>query len=159
MRKLLTFFLMVLLLPVAANAQRIQQKMDRSVVAATRDNNNVLVTWRKFAQDPDGCTYNLYKRSAGATAYVKVNTTPITKTNFSSTMSVIPLNTELAVTSLCNGNESAKSDSFVFKKQAYPNVFVDIDFETKVLNPNDYKVKYVWPVDLNGDGLMNELIT
>src|SRR5574344_1333541 len=158
MRKLITFFLMVLLLPVAANAQRIQQKMDRSVVAATRDNNNVLVTWRKFAQDPDGCTYNLYKRSVGATAYVKVNTTPITKTNFSSTMSVIPLNTELAVTSLCNGNESAKSDSFVFKKQAYPNVFVDIDFETKVLNPNDYKVKYVWPVDLNGDGLMNEFI-
>lgn len=152
MKKLTLCFLLSVMTAGGMYAQRIQQPLGRGVVAVT-DNarQDVLVTWRKLAQEPDGCTYNLYKRSNGG-GYTKVNTEPITKTNYQTTRSVIPYDTELAVTYVKDGVESKMSNPFLFKKQAYKDVFFDFNFETKVLNPNDYKAKYVWPMDLDGNG-------
>lgn len=160
MKKNTLILLMVLLLTGVSSAQRIQQTLGRGVVAVTDNSASaVFVTWRKLVQDPDSCSFNLYQRALGSTAYAKINSQPITKTNFASTRSVIPYNTELAVSVVSKeGVEGEKSTPFLFKQQAYKDVFVNIDFETKILNPNDYKVKYVWPADLDGDGEMNEFI-
>ncbi|MBO5824800.1 MAG: cellulosome protein, partial [Prevotella sp.] len=148
MKKIAILLLMMALLPSSLMAQRIQQKLDRSVVAVSRDG-KVLVTWRKLAQEPENCTYNLYKRSKGATEYTKVNSAPITKTNYSAS---IVNNTELAVTVVANGVEGEKSAPFLYKTQAYNNVYFDFNFEKTVLNPNSYKCKYAWPMDLDGNG-------
>ena len=114
-----------MLLSGSAQAQRIQQKMGRSVVAVSGNGSqNVLITWRKLAQEPENCTYNLYKRPQGATEFTRVNTTPIAKTNYQATRTAIPYGTEIAVTTVTNGVESAKSNTFLFKQQAYGNVFL-----------------------------------
>ena len=152
MRKTIIALIMATVLPCATQAQRIQQKLGRAVVAVTDKGQNVLVSWRKLAQEPENITYNIYKRSGGTGEYTKVNAEPVKKTNFKTTRSAIPYGSELAVTTVSGGVESAKSAPFMFKEQAYKDVFLDIDFETTILNPDDYKVKYAWPMDLDGDG-------
>lgn len=144
---------MATLLPSCLYAQRIQQPLRRSVVAVTDGGgSNVLVTWRKLAQEQENCTYNLYKRTHGTTNYTKVNATPITKTNYQTTLSQLPYGTEIAVTIVQDSVESEKSNAFLFKQQAYKDVFFDFNFETTVLTPNNYKAKYAWPMDLDGNG-------
>lgn len=160
MKKLIIGLLMVaMFMPLSMTAQRIQQKLGRAVVAVTGNGSqNVLVTWRKLAQEPDGCTYNLYKRVQGSEEFTRVNATPIGKTNYQSTLSSIPYGTELAVSTVINGVEGERSKAFLFQKQAYANVFFDFNFETEVLNPNDYKCKYAWPMDLDGNGEIDAVL-
>lgn len=147
-----TFSLLALtMLPSCLQAQRIQQPLGRSVVAVT-SGTDVLVSWRKLAQEQENCSYNLYKRTQGSTDYTKVNSTPITKTNFQTTISQIPYGSELAVTIVSGDKESEKSNPYLFQKQEYRDVFFDFNFETSILNPNNYKAKYAWPMDLDGNG-------
>lgn len=147
------------LVPATMSAQRIQQKLGRAVVAVTDNGRqDVLVTWRKLAQEPEQCTYNLYKRAQGSTDYVKVNAEPIARTNYQTTRSVVPFGTELAVTVVADGVESEKSNPFLFKQQAYKDVFFDFNFETTLLDPNDYKCKYAWPMDLDGNGEIDAVL-
>lgn len=137
-------------------AQRIGQQLGRGVVAVN-GSKGVLVSWRKLQQDPDSATYNVYLKSGGS--YSKLNAEPLHVTNYSSTLSAIPYGSELAVTVVDKeGKESEKSTSFKLKDNGMKNCFVNIDFETQVLDPNKYFAKYVWPADLNGDGEMNEYI-
>jgi hypothetical protein len=140
----------LLFFSMTAMSQRLQQPLGRGVVAVN-NGTSVLVTWRKLAQEPEQTTYNLYRRPIGSTVYSKVNNTPITKTNFATTTSVIPLNSELAVSVINNGTESEKSDSFVFKSQPFRSVFMNITY-SNTLSPTDYVTKFVWPADLDGDG-------
>ena len=88
-------------------AQRLQQPLDRGVVAVYRSGGrNVtssggtgyLISWRKLAQEPEGTTYNIYRRAAGATAYTKMNTSPLKVTNYKP--SSLTNNTEYAVTAI-----------------------------------------------------------
>lgn len=151
--------LLSVILPYNATAQRLQQKLGHSVVAVTDGSkDDVLVTWRKLAQEPEKCKYNLYKRVYGSTEYTKVNSEPIDRTNFQTTRSVIPYGSELAVTTVYDNKESAKSNPFLFKKQAWKDLFFDFDFETRVLNPANYRVKYAWPMDINGDGEFDAVV-
>src|SRR5574344_1235012 len=140
----------LLFFSMTAMSQRLQQPLGRGVVAVN-NGTSVLVTWRKLAQEPEQTTYNLYRRPIGLTVYSKVNSTPITKTNFATTTSVIPLNSELAVSVINNGPESENSNSFVFKSQPFRSVFMNITY-SNTLSPTDYVTKFVWPADLDGDG-------
>ena len=79
MKKLLpiiTLSLAAILCP-SVNAQRLVQKTGRAVVATNRSGSTIrnvtstagtgsLISWRKLAQEPEGTTYNVYKRAAGA---------------------------------------------------------------------------------------------
>ncbi len=140
-----------------ANAQRLQQKLGRGVVAVQRSG-NVLISWRKLAQEGDSVKYNIYTRAAGSGDYTKLTSEPLDKTNYSTTTSALPYNTEIAVTTVINGRESEKSIPWLFKQNTNANVFMDINFETKLLDPNDYKCKYVWPADMDGDGEIDTYI-
>lgn len=151
MKKLLIGLLATVMLPAGMSAQRLQQKLGRAVVAVA-NTSNVLVTWRKLAQEPEKCTYNLYMRQQGAQTYTKVNTDPIAKTNYQMPVSSLPPDTELAVTMVADGKESEMSRPFLFRRHEFNDVFLDIDFENKVLTPNNYKVTFVWPMDLDGNG-------
>ena len=139
------------LLPMPSQAQRIGQTLGRGVVAVVRSS-GVLVSWRKLAQEGD-VIYGLYKRTGDSGAWTLVTTT--NKTNYSTTLSSLPYGTQLAVST---DGGTTFSEPFQLKKQAWDNVFLDINFETKVLNPSDYKCKFVWPADLDGDGEMDEYI-
>lgn len=139
------------------HAQRMQQKLGRGVVAVQRSG-NVFISWRKLAQEGDSVKYNIYTRAAGSGDYTKLTDEPIAKTNYSTTTSALPYNTEIAVTTVIDGKESEKSVPWLFQQTKGSNVFMDINFETQLLNPNDYKCKYVWPADMDGDGEVDTYI-
>jgi autotransporter-associated beta strand protein len=160
MKRIVLLLTLLCTIIFGADAQRVYQKMGRSVVAVTRDGGqNVSVSWRKLTNDPDSCTYNLYKRTMGTTSYTKVNTEPYRKTNVQLNGSLIPYDTELAVTTVSPaGKESEKSTPYLYKKQPWNNVFMYIEVDTVLLSAATHRIKYVWPADLNGDGEMNQFI-
>ena len=154
------FFIMavMMLLPMTMNAQRIQQRLGRGVVAVKRSGTSrtadggsgALISWRKLAQEPEGTTYNLYQRKAGSENYTKVNSTPLTKTNYSP--SSLTANTEFAVSAIINGVEGEMSAPFLYKSYPWDNVWFDFDFDNTVIKRDEYRTKYVWPMDLDGNG-------
>ena len=141
-------------------AQRLQQKLGRGVVAVYRSGgrsvtsaggtNSSLISWRKLAQEPEGTTYNVYRRSAGATEWTKMNASPLKVTNYAP--SSLTSNTEYAVTAIVNGVEGEKSNPFLYKTQAWPNVWFDFNFDDKIIKRDEYRTKFVWPMDLDGNG-------
>ena len=164
MKRLLTTIITLSLLammPVTTTAQRLQQPLGRAVVAVNRSGSTIrsvtssagtgsLISWRKLAEEPEGTTYNVYKRAAGTSGYTKVNSTPLTVTCLSTTLTN---NTEYAVTAISpDGVEGEMSAPFLYKTQAYPNVWFNFDFDDKVIARNDYRTKYCWPMDTDGDG-------
>jgi rhamnogalacturonan endolyase len=160
------FLILFVLLSVAdAQAQRLQQKLDRGVVAVYRSGGRsvtasggtgYLISWRKLAQEPEGTTYNVYARSVGSSNFTKLNATPLKVTNYKPTS--LANNTEYAVSAIVNGQEGAISKPFVYRTQPWPNVWLNIDFDNTVINRDDYRTKYVWPMDLDGDGEYDALL-
>ena len=142
------------------SAQRLQQPLGRGVVAVYRSGGRsvtssggtgYLISWRKLAQEPEGTTYNVYRRAAGATDFTKMNASPLKVTNYRPT-SLAP-NTEYAVTAISpDGVEGEMSEPFLYKNQSWPNVWLNIDFDDNVIRRNDYRTKFCWPMDTNGDG-------
>ena len=162
------FLLLLLsLLAVGTQAQRLQQKLGRSVVAVNRSGSSIrsvtsssgtgsLISWRKLAQEPEGTTYNVYKRAKGATEYTKINTKPLTVTCLSTTLTN---NTEYAVTAISpEGVEGEMSTPFLYKTQAYPNVWFDFNFDNTVIKRDDYRTKYCWPMDIDGNGEFDAVV-
>lgn len=158
MKRLIIGLLATAMLPSGLSAQRIQQKLGRSVVAVA-STPDVLVTWRKLAQEPENCTYNLYMRQKGTQNYTKVNAEPIAKTNYQMSLSALPSGTELAVTMVTpDGKEGEMSEPFCYNTQEWRDTFFRFDFETDVLNPENYLTKFVWPMDLDGNGEFDALL-
>lgn len=167
MKKIFTLLFLFNLLPVAMQAQRLQQKLGRSVVAVNRSGSSIrsvtssagtgsLISWRKLAQEPEGTTYNVYKRTKGATEYTKINTKPLTVTCLSTTLTN---NTEYAVTAISpEGVEGEMSTPFLYKTQAYPNVWFDFNFDNTVIKRDDYRTKYCWPMDIDGNGEFDAVV-
>ncbi len=160
--KVKTIIALLSLAPFVSTAQRLQQPLGRGVVAVDRSGSTIrsvtatggtgsLISWRKLAQEPEGTTYNVYKRAAGTSNFTKVNATPLKVTNYKP--SSLANNTEFAVTAIGpDGVEGAMSKPFLYKTQAYPNVWFNFDFDNKVIARNDYRTKFVWPMDTDGDG-------
>ena len=138
-----------------ANAQRIQQRLGRGVVAV-QNGSSVTVTWRKLAQEPENAKYNVYIRKNGATDYVKINNTPLSNTNYKTTTTSVPLGSEVAVRVVTvSGSDMAEgelSTPFKFKSLDLRNMYMNILFNNSPLDNADYDTKFCWPVDLNGDG-------
>ena len=163
------FVLTTLLLGLSAltvTAQRMQQQLDRGVVAVYRSGGRSvtstggtgsLISWRKLAQEPEGTTYNVYKRAKGATEFTKMNTTPLKVTNYKPAS--LANNTEYAVTAISpEGVEGAMSQPFTYKTQPWPNVWLNIDYDNQVIRRDDYRTKYCWPMDTDGDGEYDALV-
>ena len=150
----------LILCQLPMSAQRLQQPLARGVVAVYRSGgrsvtssggSGYLISWRKLAQEPEGTTYNVYKRAAGATDYTKMNATPLKVTCYKP--SALANNTEYAVTAITpDGVEGEKSAPFLYKTQTWPNVWLNIDFDDNVIKRNDYRTKFCWPMDTDGDG-------
>ena len=155
------------MLPATMTAQRLMQKTGRAVVAVNRSGSTIrsvsstggtgsLISWRKLAEEPEGTTYNVYKRAAGATDYTKINSKPLNVTCLSTTLTN---NTDYAVTAISpDGQEGEMSAPFRYKTQAYPNVWFDFNFDNRVITRNDYRTKFVWPMDTDGDGEVDAVL-
>lgn len=153
----------MMFLPFLVNAQRLQQPLGRGVVAVNRSGSTIrsnvtgsggtgnLITWRKLAEEPEGTTYNVYRRMQGASDFSKMNASPLKKTNYKPTS--LTNNMEYAVTAISpDGVEGEMSQPFLYKTQPWPNVWLNIDFDDTVIRRNDYRTKFCWPMDTDGDG-------
>ena len=117
-RFLYAALLMAGLMPVQQlQAQRLQQKLGRGVVAVQRSS-DVLISWRKLAQEGDSVKYNIYTRAAGSGDYTRLTDEPVSKTNYLIAASALPYNTEIAVTTVIDGKESEKSIPWLFKQHS-----------------------------------------
>ena len=165
-KKLLLLLSALILSSSLTFAQRLQQRLGRGVVVVKRNGTSrtgdggsgALVSWRKLAEEPESTTYNLYKRSAGSGDYTKVNAQPLTKTNYTLATSALTTNTEWAVTAIINGMEGEKSLPFLYKTRTWDNVWFDFDFDDTVIKRNDYRTKFVWPMDLDGNGEFDAVV-
>ena len=165
-KKIIAALCCLLSLQTTVNAQRLQQQLGRGVVVTNRTGGRsvtstagtgALVSWRKLAQEPEGTTYNVYRRTAGAGQFTKVNATPLTKTNYK--LSAVTNNTEYAVTAISpDGVEGTMSAPFFYKTQPWPNVWFKFDFDNTVIPRDDYRTKFVWPMDMDGDGEMDAVV-
>ena len=150
-------FSVLTLCTVPVGAQRLQQPLARSVVAVL-NGSDVGISWRLLAQDAQNVQFNLYKKSADASDFQKINAAPLTATSYQTTLAAVPYNTQLAVSTVVDGVEGALSEPFLFKKQTWNNVFFDFNFESTLLQPNDYRCKYAWPIDLDGSGSVDAIL-
>jgi rhamnogalacturonan endolyase len=125
--------------------------MDRGVVAVKRGGSLArygvkgnLISWRKFAQEPEDAQYKVYINGVLATTTGKTNYAPAAL-NDGDVVKVVPV----------FGGVDQESLSGTFTKQAsndMPCQFMSITFNESVASPDDYDCKYAWPIDLDGDG-------
>lgn len=153
MKKILitAFAIGMALFPGLTHAQRIQQDLGRGVVVSKRGD-NLLVSWRRHAQEPEDIKYNVYV-GADTTSYSLINSAPISTTSFQTTLSSVPYGSYVAVAAVIDGSEQKKSRPFHFTERLFNNEFTRILFdESGGCADSLYQVPYIWPCDLNGDG-------
>ena len=146
------FMAVMMLLPMTMNAQRIQQKLGRGVVAVN-NNGSVTVTWRRLAQEPEDGTYHIYINGVKAAS--------TTHNYWKTTSSNVPAGAKVTVSLVNNkGEEQAMSVPFEMKNYDMRNIFVDINFEKggSPLKSADFNTAFVWPIDLDGDGEMDYVV-
>ncbi len=161
--RLFTAVIIAAMFCLNANAQRIMQKAGRGVVAVDRTYNSMtrfgssgkLISWRKLAQEPEGTLYNIYQRTKGSSSWTRLASN-LKKTNY--TPSTLTNNTEYCVTAIINGVEGDYSEPFLYKTQPWPNVWFSFQFDNEVITAADYRTKFVWPMDLNGNGDIDAIL-
>ncbi len=162
MKKTLNSFIILIAvifcLPFSSvRAQRKMEKLDRGVVAVKNSSSNYFVSWRLLATDPEDVKFNLYVKKLPALPATKLNATPLSVTNFQAASGAIGNGSQIYVTTVTNGVESAPSGIFTVNSNgfnSYRSAYLDIAFNpaNDGLALTDYQTKFCWPVDLDGDG-------
>ena len=157
-----------LVLTQPLSAQRLRQKIGRGVVAVNRSGSTIasvasaggqgnLISWRKLAEEPEGTKYYVYRRMAGSEKFTKLIARAQTVTNYKPT--TLSDNCEYAISALTpDGVEGPLSQPFKYVKQTIPNAWFDFDFDNVVIPRNDYRTKFVWPMDTDGDGEVDAVV-
>ncbi|MBQ9637628.1 MAG: hypothetical protein IJV36_07050 [Prevotella sp.] len=146
----------LLLTPLTAHAQRLQQQLGRGVVVS-KNGSTALINWRRLAQDPEQARWNIYVNGN------KLNSQPLANTNFQTQTSNVPAGSQVTVTRVdtnATGEtvESEPSTPFAVKAFDLRNMFVSISFDASPLKAADFNTSYVWPIDLDGDGEMDYVV-
>ncbi|MFT3753251.1 MAG: hypothetical protein QM800_10385 [Paludibacter sp.] len=157
LRGALLSILLTTIAPTAAVAQRKMEKLDRGVVAVRNASSAFFISWRYLATDPENIQFNLYAKKSGAAGFSKLNTTPLTLTNYTPASGSVLTGTQLYVTPVINGVEGAPGSIFTVPGNGfttYRSAYIDIAFNpaNDGLALHKYSTKFCWPVDLDGDG-------
>lgn len=159
--KNLTFLLLMLFSFSHVIGQRKTDQLDRGVVAINKGSNQLFISWRFLATDPDDISFNLY-RQVGSSAAVKLNSFPITgATNYVWTISGtgLSVSSRVFVKPVINGVEGEEEGSWTLQANVAANRIVK-DFNYAPL-PAGYPkmiMKYCWVGDLDGDKKLDFVI-
>jgi autotransporter-associated beta strand protein len=138
-----------------ASAQRSMEKLDRGVVAVNKGSNQLFISWRFLATDPDDIAFNLYRQIGTGTATL-LNSTPITgATNYVWTVTGTDLSTasRIFVKPVINGIEGAEGGSWnLVANQPAGLIVRDFTFQSFPAGYPKMSMKFCWPGDLDGDG-------
>ena len=158
MKRLVTIFVILLLVSLSATAQRKMDNLGRGLVAIPEDNSNY-ITWRRLGTEYYDVTYNLYKDGSLLASGL---TTTSYKDNQSATS-----NTKYQVAAVVGSLEQEKCSAVKTWDQYYSNSctagFLDIPLAavydrdgnevTSHYEPNDAEF-----ADLDGDGELEMII-
>ncbi len=150
-------FIFIVASVLTANGQRRMEKLDRGVVAVRNASGGFFISWRFFATDPEDIQFNLYAKRPTDAGFAKLNTSPLTLTNFSPASGTVNSATQLYVTPIINGVEGAPSGIFTIPGTGfttYRSAYLDITYNPALdgLDITKYFTKFCWPADLDGDG-------
>lgn len=132
-------------------AQRIQQPLGRGVVVSV-NGSSATVTWRRLAQEPENATYNIYVDGN------KITPSSVNNTNYATNITKVPIGSEVTVSVVTDGVESAQSTPYKVVSRDLRNMFMSIRFDGSPLTASGYTTDYVWPADLDGDGEMDYVV-
>lgn len=142
--KILLSSVVALILAGNGFAQRQMERLSRGLVAVPAVEGGHLVSWRLFATDPDGITFNLYLQSKDQEP-VRLNETPISgSTNFLIPKDKIRNEAQYFIRPIIDDSEEAPSAS----APLWESGFLKIPIKSiKGYRPGDTSV-----ADLDGDG-------
>lgn len=148
MKKITLAFFVLFLSCHPLFAQRQMEDLDRGVVAIKKENGEVFIGWRLFATDPEGITFNLYRR-AGDQDAVKLNKKPLTgATDFVDSTANASVENTWYVTSISSGTECREKGAFSIPANSEAKEYISLPLKTiEGYRPNDVSVG-----DLDGDG-------
>lgn len=161
MKKTILFLFFALLATSILNAQRITEKLDRGVLVVNKGGNQLLISWRYFATDPEDISFNIY-RQIGIATPVKLNAEPITgATNYLWTVTgtALSVQSRFIVKPILNGVEGDEGGSWILPANKSAGAIVrDFNFEPSPAGYTKMTMKFCWPGDLDGDGQYDYVI-
>jgi len=132
--------------------ERIEEKLNRGMLAIPIEDGKVYLCWRLLKTDPESIAFNIYRSTAGA-ASVKLNDQPLTKTtNFLDDKASFEQSNAWFVKPVINGRERAASE--LAELPANP----PIQQYKSITLKDDVRVSMVGIADLNGDGVYDFVV-
>ncbi len=126
--------------------KRVEEKLDRAMIAIAQDKGKVYLGWRLLKTDPENVAFNVYRSTAGGEA-VKLNAQPLgTTTDFVD--AAAPLDRENAwwVRPVVDGRELEPADRATLPPNPPVRQYISIKLQ------GDYTINKVGIGDLDGDG-------
>ncbi len=131
---------------------RIEEPLDRGVVAWTNQKGGVYLGWRLLKDDPDSIAFNVYRR-AGAEQLEKLNAQPlISTTDFVDSNPVVNQRNEYVVVPVLEGKEGRASKRVTAVTQQNGQAYQAIQLD------GDHTFQKCGIADLNGDGVYDYVI-
>ncbi len=129
-------------------AQREMENLGRGIVAIHQPGDSVFISWRLLGTDPEGISFNLYRKTAQLKA-IKLNANPITgATLFIDKTADFKAQNSWFVKTVINGKEQEESTSFNLEANSLAKPYLSVPLKTQPgYTPNDISVG-----DLDGDG-------
>ncbi len=132
--------------------ERIEEKLNRGMLAIPIEDGKVYLCWRLLKTDPESIAFNIYRSTAGA-ASVKLNDQPLTKTtDFLDDKASFEQSNAWFVKPVINGRERAASE--LAELPANP----PIQQYKSITLKDDVRVSMVGIADLNGDGVYDFVV-
>lgn len=141
------------LAPAASLAQRKMEKLDRGVVALRNSSTATWISWRVLGLDASTTTFNLYRSTNGGAA-VKLNSTPLTVSNYADTSAAVASTHTYHVRPVVGGVEQAPSVPYTIPA----NGSYEMAFRIPIQSMPNYSSHFVWVGDLDGDGEFDYVI-
>jgi len=133
--------------------QRIEEKINRGMLAVWNDTGEVYIGWRLLKTDPEGMAFNVYRSVEGGEA-IKLNSEPlITTTNFIDRLPVPGRESAYWIRPVVADNELEPSERALLKtNDQHQSYYSSIRFQ------GDYMPQRIGIADLNGDGAYDFVI-
>lgn len=132
--------------------QRVEEKMDRGLVALPAGEGRIYVGWRLLKEDPPSADFHVYRRISGQ-APVRLTEAPLRKTtDFVDKQPVAGAPNEYFVTDVRDGREGEPSSSARATPAHKAQSYVTLPLQ------GDYTFQKCGVADLNGDGAYDYVI-
>jgi rhamnogalacturonan endolyase len=143
--------------PLGWAKERIEERLDRGVVALHTEPGKVYLSWRLLKTDPAGIAFNVYRATAGG-APAKLNPAPLAKTtDFTDTTAPLDRVNAWTIRAVVNGRE-IEAQPAAFATATLPANAPAQNYRALKLKPDVTSISMVGAGDLDGDGVYDFVV-